>query len=365
MSKEYKEKQQYIDTIKTKELLTTLPPFCTDYYNGRKIRLTPKTQLDYVRKMSIFLTYLHDNNSYFGAKKINEITLDDLALLKPSDIREFVAWILEQQARPNSYALNKKSTAENYIACLSSYWNFFCKEGMLTSNPFLAIDREKRKKKDIIYLQENQKDSFRAAFTYGEGLSDRQLIFHDKNYLRELCICQILLDTGIRVSELVGLDLDDIDFDNCKLSIQRKGDKPDTVYFSDETKEIIKEYLETRSLYQPVDDEQALFLVSIGKYKGERLGVRSVERLVKRYALAAHIPQAKEISPHKLRSTYAMDMLRKTHNLPLVSEQLGHESINTTQLYARSEEREKKENRNILMNNQLPCGESYGSGTLS
>lgn len=352
MSKEYKEKQQYIDTMKTKELLATLPPFCTDYYNGRKIRLTPKTQLDYVRKMSFFLDYLHNNNSYFGKKEIIEFTLDDLALLKPSDIREFVSWLLDKPARSNAYALNKKSTAENYIACLSSYWNFFCKEGMLTSNPFLAIDREKRKKKNIIYLQESQKKSFRAAFTYGEGLSDRQLIFHDKNLLRELCICQILLDTGIRVSELVGLDLDDIDFDNCKLSVQRKGDKPDTVYFSDETKEVIKEYIETRKLYQPTDDEKALFLVSIGKYKGERLGVRSVERLVKRYALAAHLPQAKEITPHKLRSTYAMDMLRKTHNLPLVSEQLGHESINTTQLYARTEDREKRDNRNALLSDQ-------------
>ena len=72
---------------------------------------------------------------------------------------------------------------------------------------------------------------------------------------------------------------------------------------------------------------------------------------MKKYAIAAKIPNAKEITPHKLRSTYAMDMLRATGNLALVSEQLGHESITTTQVYSRAEDSDKAENRNKLLSN--------------
>ncbi|MGN0353334.1 MAG: tyrosine-type recombinase/integrase [Roseburia sp.] len=348
MSQQYKEQTKYLDTIKTKELLSQLPSFCTDYYIARKIRLTPKTQYDYVCKMKIFLEYLQQNHPIFLHREMTSYTYQDLSILTAEDIRKFVAWILEQPAKPNSSRLNSTSTAENYLACLSSYWKFFCKNEYLDRNPFLAIDREKRRKKEIIYLQQDQKDDFKAAVTYGEGLSEKQRAFHEKNMLRELCICQILLDTGIRVSELVGLNVSDIDFKHCCLFIQRKGDKEDTVYFSDETKEILKDYLETRPIYQPADEEDALFLVSIGTYKGQRLSVRSVQKLVKKYALAAHLPQGRQITPHKLRSTYAMDMLRKTGNFSLVSEQLGHESILTTQVYAKAEESTKEQNRNQL-----------------
>ena len=352
MSQEYKEQQKFKDTEMTRQLLKQLPPFCTDYYIGRKIRLLPKSQLNYARKMSVFLEYLHQNNSYFQKKTVKEITLEDLALLKPSDAREFVAWVLEQEAKPNSMRLNKTSTAENYIACLSSYWTYFCREEALSSNPFLAIDREKRKKKEVIYLAEDQKDAFKSVVSYGEGLTKKQLEFQQKNLLREVCICQVLLDTGIRVSELVGLNIEDVDLKNCKLNVQRKGDKPDVVYFSDETRHVLGEYLDFRNMYHPGKSQEAVFLVATGKFQGQRLGVRSVERLVKKYALAAHIPQAREITPHKLRSTFAMDMLRETGNIALVKEQLGHESISTTQIYARAENRDKEENRNRLMDRE-------------
>ena len=115
--------------------------------------------------------------------------------------------------------------------------------------------------------------------------------------IRDATILMVLFDTGIRVSELVGLDLDDIDFKHHSLKVVRKGNKEDSVNFSDATEELLKGYLEERKTYQPVDDEYALFLVSIGKYKGERISVRSVEKLVKKYAMASGVPNASKISP--------------------------------------------------------------------
>ncbi len=348
MSNEYKNQTKQLDTQRTRELLKQLPAFCTDYYVARKIRLTPKTQYDYVCKMKIFLEYLQRNHPAFLGRNLSHYTYEDLSKLTAKDIREFTAWLLEQPAKPNSMRSNSTATAENYLACLSSYWTFFCKNEYLDRNPFLSVDREKKRKKDLIYLQPDEKNDFKSSVTYGDGLTERQRIFHDKNMLRELGICQLLLDTGIRVSELVGLNVSDLDFTHCCLHVQRKGDKEDTVYFSDETREVLKDYLETRASYEPDEKEDALFLVSVGTCRGKRLSVRSVQKLVKKYALAAHLPQARQITPHKLRSTYAMDMLRKTGDFSLVSEQLGHESILTTQVYAHAEESAKQRNRNQL-----------------
>lgn len=361
MSKEYKEYTKAKDTYETMELLKTMPKFCAEYYDGRQMRLTPKTQLNYLQKMKIFLQFLHDNNSYFGSKDISDYTLDDMALITPDDAREFVSWLLKQPADhskaeklrrqgKDTYVLkrNGKSTAENYIGCLSSYYSYFVKNNKLPSNPFLAIDREKRRDKDIIYMEKDQKEDFMAAVCYGDGLSPTGKKFHAKIAIRDICIMQLLLDTGIRVSELVGLNLEDVDLKNCKLYVQRKGDKPDVAYFSDDTRDIIYDYLDERKSYYPTDDETALFLVSQGKYKGRRIGVRSIEMMVKKYATAAKLPQKDLISPHKLRSTYAMEMLAITGNIALLREQLGHESIKTSSLYGRASTKLQEAHRNDL-----------------
>ena len=160
-------------------------------------------------------------------------------------------------------------------------------------------------------------------------------------------MCCLLLDTGIRVSELVGLDIDDINFKDCCMYIQRKGDKPDTIYFSDKMKNILLDYLEFRKEMYPTDDNRAVFVVTVGRYQGERVSVRCVERTVKKYAMASNIPQSSKITPHKLRSTFAMNMLDKTGNIALLKEQLGHESITTSSLYARAKNTDKQKNRNI------------------
>ena len=172
----------------------------------------------------------------------------------------------------------------------------------------------------------------------GEGLSKRQKLSLDKNMLRELCICSLLLDTGIRVSELVGIDIDDINMNKNMIYINRKGAKEGHVYFSQDMKMLLEEYLEFREYYSPTDDERALFLASTAKNKGHRLSVRSVQLLVKKYAIAAKIPKARQITPHKLRSSFAMDALKATGNLALVQKMLGHDNISTTTIYAQAED---------------------------
>ncbi len=340
MSKEYKVEMQLQDIEKTEQLLSILPPFCRDFYTGRNTRLEAKSQYNYACKMKKFLEYLHENNSYFGAKEIKDITLNDLSMLSSRDMEEY------------TYHLKRNgmqgSSIKNNMACLSAYFSYFFKHGALSKNPILEIDQAKVKEKNIVYLGDTDRDKFMDALMTGEGLTKKQLDAWKKNNLRDLCMLIIMLDTGIRVSELIGLDVDDVFMNDFSLTIQRKGDKEDEVYFSDTTADILTEYLSCRDFYQPVDNERALFLVGIGKYKGTRISVRTVENITKKYAAACGVKNFRKISPHKLRATFAMGMLKATGNISIVAEQMGHKSIKTTTIYARSTTEDKKLNRNQL-----------------
>lgn len=354
MAEYYKKKTESIYTDKTEELLKALPDFCTDYYTGRQMRLSPKSQYDYACKIKVFLEYLCTYHEHFTDKLIVDITLEDLALIYRTDIERFAAWLLKQPVRKNSskdYGKNSRTTADNYLAILSSYWQYFIGKDQLTKNPIKGMDREKKQKKEIIYMEKDDRDTFLGAIWDGENLTHRQQQYRNKgnSAIRDACMMQILCDTGIRVSELVGLDLGDVDLKHHRLTVLRKGkDSESYVKFSDSTGKIIKEYLNERQSYRPIDSETALFLVSIGKYKGERISVRSVQNLVKKYAKASGIANYSRLSPHKCRSTYAMGMLEATGNISLVKEQLGHSRIETTTLYAEASKKAIEDSRNAL-----------------
>jgi site-specific recombinase XerD len=140
----------------------------------------------------------------------------------------------------------------------------------------------------------------------------------------------------------VGLDINDIDFRNCGIHIHRKGGKEVTVYFGDEVEEALQNYLDERlGIDAAQGSENALFL-SLQK---KRIGVRTVENLVKKYAKIV-TPQ-KKITPHKLRSTYGTNLYRETGDIYLVADVLGHSDVNTTKKhYAALEDERRRSARN-------------------
>lgn len=352
MSEEFARYNESLYIDKCNSLMHELPSFCKTYYQGMQLRLTSRSQYNYLIKMRVFLNFLVETNPTLTNKEIKDITLTDINNLNASDMEEFINWLLLRTSRDGKNK-NSKSTAENYIASLSSVFTYFVGKDMLDRNPVRGLVREKKKKKKIIYLEKDDMNTLLDATWDGYELSKKQQEFRNKGNtaIRDGCIMQILLDTGIRVTELVGLDVEDVDLKHNRLSIHRKGDKDDIVSFSDATADIIKGYLDERQSYRPVDNERALFLVSIGKYKGERMSVRSVERMVKKYCKAAGIRNADKITPHKMRSTYAMNMLDASKNIALVKEQLGHNSITTTTIYAEARQKEKEDFRNAIFGN--------------
>ena len=153
-----------------------------------------------------------------------------------------------------------------------------------------------------------------------------------------------MLGTGIRVSECVGLNIQDVDLKNDGIKILRKGGKEATVYFGDEVEELLTEYMEYRkSILAAPGHEDALFL----SMQKKRLGVRSVEKMVKKYALS--VETLKKITPHKLRSTYGTNLYKETGDIYLVADVLGHTDVNTTKRhYAAIEEDRRKSARNKI-----------------
>ena len=153
-----------------------------------------------------------------------------------------------------------------------------------------------------------------------------------------------MLGTGIRVSECVGLDINEVDFDNDRIRVIRKGGSESFVYFGDEVREALLNYLEERKNLTPdVGHENALFISA----KKKRLCVRSVELLVKKYAQT--VTTVKHITPHKLRSTYGTNLYQESQDIYLVADVLGHKDVNTTRKhYAEIVEENKRSARNIV-----------------
>lgn len=335
-----------------KDTEAMLPDFCKTYFIGKEAKLAETTAASYAYELYAFFTYLCENNSYFKEKGVKAITLDDLALLKTKDIEEYLHYLryreIEMENGTVKAATNKEGTVSKNLSAISSLYTFFIKRGQLSFNPTSAIERQKKQHKKPIVLENDEQEKLFDSVDFGTGLTDRQLVFQDKTKERDRAIFQVLLDTGIRVSELVGIDTTDINFEKHYFTVIRKRSKVEDIYFSDETQTILIEYLDARSRFHPADGDNALFLSSMGKGAGKRMSVRSVQQLVKKYMKSCCPERADVMTPHKMRSTFGTQMLRATGDLELVSELLGHDSLNTTKIYAQYNSEKKEKTRNIL-----------------
>lgn len=330
---------------KNRELLSSLmeylPDFCEEYFIGREIGLSTNSMKTYAYKYVYFFRYLLENHRKFNGMKVKDIVVEDLDKISTFDIEKFLYWLKEKNNT------NKNSTLSAYIASLSSLWNYFYRREQVRRNPLVIVERERPKRKKVIYLQKEEKERLLNCVEYGENLSNRQQKFHNKNKERDYAIVLLFLCSGARISELVGLNVGNVNFIRHYISVIRKGGDYDEIYISDDAEEGIQNYLLIRERYHPADKEDALFLQ---KY-GERMSVRSVEKMVKKYVSAALPDKIDQITPHKLRSTHAMDILSSTDNIRLAQERLGHESIQTTTIYTEADMSSKAGIRNMFQGN--------------
>jgi site-specific recombinase XerD len=178
--------------------------------------------------------------------------------------------------------------------------------------------------KPIIRLESSEVIKMLEMAESGEQLTESQKRFHKASALRDVAILTLFLTTGIRVSELVGLNISDIDFNANSFRVTRKGGNEVILYFGEETKKALLNYINERKAKADYALISPLFL----SIQNKRLCVRAVENLVKKYARI--ITPLKKISPHKLRSTYGTMLYQETGDIYMVADVLGHKDVNTT-----------------------------------
>lgn len=209
---------------------------------------------------------------------------------------------------------------------MRSFYAYYYKHEFIQTNPTVLVDVPKTHEKNIIRLDADEVAMLLDHIEHcGDELTGQKRVYYEKTKERDLAIVTLLLGTGIRVSECVGLDVEDVDFKNNGIKVTRKGGNEMVVYFGHEVEKALKKYLEVRKNIVPVaGHEHALFYSTQRK----RIGIQAVENLVKKYAGA--ITTTKKITPHKLRSTYGTTLYQETGDIYLVADVLGHRDVNTT-----------------------------------
>lgn len=322
--KAYYENVNIDNELKLRRQIALLPPFCKQFFIGIEATTASRTRIAYAYDLGCFFDYLHENNPVCQKMQIREFPLSLLDRLTPMDIEEYL-YHLKLYERDGDVHTNEERGIKRKLASLRTFYNYFFKNGLIDSNPAVKVDMPKIHDKAIIRLDADEVARLLDEVESGGSLSKHQQQYHERTRTRDLAILTLMLGTGIRVSECVGLDLGDVDLRNNGIKVHRKGGAEMIVYFGDEVAEAVENYLILRRDIVPVDGHaNALFL----SLQNKRISVRAVENLVKKYS--GLITNLKHITPHKLRSTYGTSLYRETGDIYLVADVLGHSDVNTT-----------------------------------
>ena len=257
------------------------------------------------------LTVYNDVISYllkFHDKSLAEMTSDD--------IREWFNYLLEKGTTPR--------TVDNYRRYLSSFYNFCNVEGLIFRNPMKKIEGIKQPKQ------------VKQPLTSEEIA----LLRNNCESLRDKAIFELLLSSGVRVSELSKINRDDLDFNNNSFYVMGKGSKERKCFFNDSAKVAIKNYLETRK-----DSNAALFVSTHKPHK--RLGTSGIEYNLKQLGKRAGVT---DVHPHRFRRTFCCSLLSKDVPLEQIRIMAGHTNLETTKLYVVEDDDEIRYNHKRYVN---------------
>lgn len=324
------------------DLLDELPEFCYGLLMGRANERSLNTRLGYARDLKQFFDFLHDTHPEFCETSIREIKPRDMASVSAEDLDKYIEIYSED------HALKTTARMKSSISAMYSY--LINALQAVKYNPCLGAQKIRIPEKDfVIYLTPEEQERLLQTIRFGTGLTDREAKWHNRYVKRDLAMIFLFLDTGLRVSELQGIDNKDFDLEACNVIVTRKGGSTNLVYFSDEAASHIRDYMaEKKAKFPAYCGESDPFLIT---EKGERLGIRQIQKIVPKYVAAAVPEKAGTISPHKLRSSFAMSFYQRDpraggHDILTLQKRLNHKSIVSTNVYAKAADNISKETRN-------------------
>ena len=340
----YKDKNKN-QKIKLRELESQLPKPALDFIHSKEQNAQTSSLISYCYDLLTFFRFLADSNPAIAGKDMKKIDYGVLNKITPDDIEEYKRY-LELNTLGEQHENGKKAISRK-LSPLRGMYKYLLVREYVSKDPTQLVDLPRIKKdKNIVRMNNYEVQAILSAIDNGNAFtSERQRKYNQKTRGRDLAILTLMLNTGIRVSECNGLDLNDVDFNVNSLTIVRKGGGQDIIYFNDEVATVLKDYINgEREYINPREGQEAALFYSL---QGRRISVDAIENLVKKYAKMV-VPN-KKITPHKLRSTYGTALYRETGDIRLVADVLGHENINTTiDYYAAIEDEHKRQARNAV-----------------
>ena len=337
------------NTLKLREVLKDLPLFVATYLNGLGDYMASRTRLGYAYDLKIFFGFLTEE-IFFG-KTIRDITISELATVESEHIEAFMAYLSyyipvgePAEASQGEAKRNAALGKSRKLAAVRRLFKHLYMRKHIPANPAELVAFPKIHGKVITTLEPDEIVRLLDEVDKGEKLNARQKQFHERTRFRDAAIITLLLGTGLRVSECVGLDLHHVDFTTGGLRVIRKGGDEAILYFGVEVESALINYLEVREKAVTQEGhENALFL----SLQNRRLTDRAIQKMVKKYA--SLITQLKDISPHKLRSTFGTQLYAETRDIYLVADVLGHADVNTTRKhYAKMDDSSRRRAANAV-----------------
>ncbi|MDY3724688.1 MAG: tyrosine-type recombinase/integrase [Candidatus Borkfalkiaceae bacterium] len=304
---------------KIEALMLDMPYFCSEFFYGTANNTSALTRLNYAYDLRIFFRYL----SEIKKVPIEEMKIEILDEVTSTDIERFLNYLSHYVSDGKEIICDEKGKKRK-LSTVRALFRYFFNKNEIKANVAAKIPTPKLHEKEIIRLEGGEVNALLAYADSDEAFSGRKNAYHEKTKERDYAILSLFLGTGIRISELVGLNIDDFDFNENAFVVTRKGGSRTTLYFNDEVKDALLRWLDFRYDLHLENDEKAMFV----SLRNVRISTRAVEVLVKNYA--KEVTPLKKITPHKLRSTFGTNLYRKTGDIYAVADFLGHKDVNTT-----------------------------------
>ena len=339
MKKNYYIERDLNCTKKTANFVQDLPEFCFEFFLQLENYTSSLTRMNYAVDLRVFFDFIC---RYKFGNTPKDITYALMEQITATDITSFLSYLSYYTFRGKNYKNNDLGKARK-LASIRRLFKWLYQRDKIAFDVASKVDTPKVHNKPIVRLEVDEVAKMLDHVESAEGMTDAQKKYNQHTQKRDLAMISLFLSTGIRVSECVGLDIEDFDFENNAFKVTRKGGNQAILYFPEETRDVLLDWLDERETKPIPPDNRAMFV----SLQNKRISVRAVENLVKKYAKL--VTPLKNISPHKLRSTFGTNLYRETSDIYIVADVLGHSDVNITKRhYAAIDEDRRKSVANII-----------------
>ncbi len=322
-----------------------LPSCCADFFRSIEPTTSVLTRLNYAYDIRLFIEFLLKHHVHrFGTVPVKQWHESHFAQVTTMDIERFLEYLNLYVDHDGHSHENGNAGKARKVSSLKSFYKYLYRNDRIPQNILDKIEMPKVHEKEIIRLEADEVANLLDLVESGEKLTSAQARYHKITRSRDVALLTLLLGTGIRISELVGLDVQHFDFSANSFLVTRKGGARVILYFGSEVENAVKDYMRDRSrIIALTGHENALFL-SLQK---RRITQRAIQNLVKKYS--AIVTPLKRISPHKFRSTFGTMLNRETGDIYLVADVLGNKDVNTTRRhYAAIDDQRRRDAARVI-----------------